>query len=229
MSSKSDSTNVAARPTPKRIPFFRQLIDHASITPEVEAWDYAGSGTDADPYVVTWIENDPRNPMLYPALWKWGMTLLVGFVTLAVSFVSAAYTGGGPAIIAEFNCSEVEFVLGLSLFVLGFAIGPLLWAPLSELYGRQILFSTTYLGLTIFNAGAAGAQNIATLVVLRFLAGAVGSAPLTNAGGVLADMFNAKQRGMAMCVWAAAPFMGPVIGPIVGGFVGETIGELFRA
>lgn len=95
---------------------------------------------------------------------------------------------------------------------------------MSELYGRQIPYIITYGALTAFNAGAAGAQNIETLLVLRFLAGAFGSSPLTNAGGVIADMFPAKERGLAMSIFAAAPFMGPVLGPIVGGFVGETIG-----
>lgn len=78
--------------------------------------------------------------------------------------------------------------------------------------------------LTIFNAGAAASQNIWTLVILRFFAGAFGSSPLTNAGGVIADMFPAAQRGLAMTVFAAAPFLGPVLGPIIGGFAGETIG-----
>jgi multidrug resistance protein len=98
------------------------------------------------------------------------------------------------------------------------------WAPLSELFGRRLLFIGTYFGLTAFNAGAAGSQNIWTLIILRFFAGAIGSSPLTNAGGVIADMFPAKQRGLAMSLFAAAPFMGPVLGPIVGGFVGQTIG-----
>lgn len=65
---------------------------------------------------------------------------------------------------------------------------------------------------------------MATLIVLRFLGGAFGSSPLTNAGGVIADMFPAKERGLALTAFASAPFMGPVFGPIVGGFVGETIG-----
>lgn len=108
--------------------------------------------------------------------------------------------------------------------MLGFALGPLLWAPLSELFGRQIVFSSTYMALTAFNAAATGATNIQTLIVLRFLAGAFGSSPLTNAGGVIADMFPAKERGLALTAFASAPFMGPVFGPIVGGFVGETIG-----
>jgi MFS family permease len=68
--------------------------------------------------------------------------------------------------------------------------------------------------LTAFNAGAAASQNITTLIVLRFLAGSFGSSPLTNAGGVIADMFPAAQRGLAMSIFAAAPFLGPVIGPI---------------
>lgn len=49
---------------PTRISFLRQVFDPAGITPEVQKWDYAGSGTDDDPYVVTWIEDDPRNPMV---------------------------------------------------------------------------------------------------------------------------------------------------------------------
>lgn len=100
----------------------------------------------------------------------------------------------------------------------------MLWAPLSELFGRQILFIVTYCALTAFNAGTAGAQNSWTLIILRFFAGAFGSSPLTNAGGVIADMFSAKQRGIAMSLFAAAPFLGPILGPIIGGFLGMNAG-----
>ena len=78
--------------------------------------------------------------------------------------------------------------------------------------------------MTAFNAGSAGSQNIWTLVILRFFAGAFGSSPLTNAGGVIADMFPAAQRGLALSIFAAAPFMGPTLGPIVGGFLSESKG-----
>lgn len=132
--------------------------------------------------------------------------------TLAVAFVSSAYSGGVEQILATFNVGEEVVTLGISLFVLGFAIGPLLWAPMSELYGRQVLFIGTYAMLTAFNAGAAGSPNIQSLLILRFFAGAFGSSPLTNAGGVIADMFPASQRGLAMSVFAAAPFLGPTLG-----------------
>lgn len=110
------------------------------------------------------------------------------------------------------------------MFVLGFAVGPLIWAPLSELYGRQIVFAVSYGAFTAFNAGTAGSQNITTLLILRFLAGSFGSSPLTNAGGQVADIFTASERGLAMGLFALAPFLGPTIGPIAGGFLAESKG-----
>ena len=197
---------------PKRASHWQLIKSHSLVTDEVATYPYKGSGTEDDPYLVEFILHDPRNPMNFPEWKKWFITLTVAIATLAVAFVSSAYSGAVAQILKEFHSSEEVGILGISLFVLGFAIGPLLWAPFSELYGRQILFIGTYAALTVFNAGAAGANSMATLIVLRFLAGAFGSSPLTNAGGVIADMFHADQRGLGMSVFAAAPFLGPVIG-----------------
>ena len=168
--------------------YLRIVFSQSLVTPAVLKHHYPGNGTEEDPYVVDFIPNDPRNPMGFPMWKKWAITLLVAFATLAVAFVSSAYSGGVAQMMQQFGVGNELVTLGLSLFVLGFAVGPLLWAPLSELYGRQILFFATYMMLTIFNAGAAGSQNIQTLVILRFFAGAFGSSPLTNAGGVIADV-----------------------------------------
>ncbi|KAK2601772.1 hypothetical protein QQS21_004656 [Conoideocrella luteorostrata] len=207
-----------------KIPYWRLVFDQAGVTQDVLDHKYLGSGTEADPYVIHWIPNDPRNPMGFSNFRKWFITITVAIATLAVSLVSSAYTGGLKQIIIEFGPSQEVATLGVSLFVLGFAVGPLLWAPLSELFGRQILFVSTYAALTAFNAGCAGAQNVWTLIILRFLAGAFGSSPLTNAGGTIADMFEADQRGLATAIFAAAPFLGPVLGPIAGGFLGMNAG-----
>ena len=88
---------------------------------------------------------------------------------------------------------------------------------MSELYGRQYIFFATYGALTVFNAAAVGSKNIETLVILRLLAGSFGSSPLTNAGGVIADMFDSSERGVAMSIFASAPFLGPVIGKLQAG------------
>ncbi|DAA73627.1 TPA_exp: putative MFS multidrug transporter [Trichophyton benhamiae CBS 112371] len=209
---------------PTKIPHWRQVTDPGAVTPEIINYPYPGSGTEADPYLVQWIPNDPRNPMNYSAVKKWSITFVVAIATLAVALISSAYTGGAIEIAQEFHADAEVITLGVSLFVLGFAIGPLIWAPMSELFGRQLLFFGTYLALTAFNAGAAGSPNMATLLVLRFFAGSFGSSPLTNAGGVIADMFPASHRGLAMGIFAIAPFLGPVLGPVIGGFLGESAG-----
>ena len=162
--------------------------------------------------------------MLYGQWKKWTITALASLSTLAVALLSSVYAGGQDSIVPEFGIGGEVFTLGVSLFVLGFALGPLLWAPLSELFGRQILFAITYGALTAFNAGAAASKNIQTLIILRFFAGAIGSSPLTGAVGVIADLFAAKERGPAMSLFAAAPFLGPVLGPVIGGFIGEKVG-----
>ncbi|KAL1986734.1 hypothetical protein VTN96DRAFT_5599 [Rasamsonia emersonii] len=207
-----------------KTPHWRLVIDQAVVTPEVQNFPYTGSGTCDDPYVITWIPNDPRNPMLFSPVKKWMLTALVSVSTLAVAFVSSAYSGGAAQVMEQFHVGSEVATLGVSLFVLGFAIGPLIWAPLSEVFGRQILFVVTYGCLTAFNAGAAGSQNIQTLLILRFFAGAFGSSPLTNAGGAIADMFDPSHRGLAMTLFAAAPFLGPTLGPVIGGFLGMNEG-----
>jgi hypothetical protein len=116
-----------------RIPYWRMIIDQAGVTPEVARFEYQGSGTEDDPYLVRWISNDPRNPMLFSESKKWFITMTVALATLAVALVSSAYTGGAAEIMTEFRISQEVVVLGISLFVVGFAVGPLLWAPLSEM------------------------------------------------------------------------------------------------
>jgi MFS family permease len=76
----------------------------------------------------------------------------------------------------------------------------------------------------VFDIGCAVAPNMATLIVLRFFAAAVGSSSFTNAGGVVADIWPVEQRGMGLLAFSAAPFFGPVLGPVCSGFLGESKG-----
>lgn len=195
-----------------KIPFWRTVWDQKIVTDEVINFPYDGSGTPEDPYAVSWIPQDPRNPMNWGYIKKWSITFLASFITLAVSLVSSAYSGGLSQIVTDFNASEEVAILGVSLFVLGFAFGPLIWAPLSETFGRRNIFVMTYGLLTAFNAGACGSQNIQTLVILRFFGGFFGSSPFGNSGGTIADMFASSERGIAVSMYSAAPFLGPCLG-----------------
>lgn len=89
---------------------------------------------------------------------------------------------------------------------------PLLWAPLSEMYGRRLVFIITYLPFIVWLAACIGSPDITSLLVFRFLAGTFSSSMLTNSGAVIGDMFNGPERGKPIALFAAAVFCGPVLG-----------------
>ncbi|KAF4430919.1 multidrug resistance [Fusarium acutatum] len=234
----ANATDVESQQINAKTSHFNLILDQAGLTDAVLDHDYPGHGTEDSPYLVEFLPNDSRNALNFSRSKKWLITVLQAIATLAVTFASTAYSGGLSSILMHFHVSTEVAILGVSMFVLGFAIGPLLWAPLSELYGRQIPFFVSFMALTAFNAGAAGAPTMAALIVLRFFAGSFGSSPLSNAGGVVADMFEARDRGLATALFAVAPFLGPTIGsryreedadysktgPIAGGFLGKSEG-----
>jgi multidrug resistance protein len=119
----------------------------------------------------------------------------------------------------EFGFSQEVAVLTISLFVAGYCVGPLLWGPLSESYGRRPLFIGTFLVYTGFQVGCALSKNTASILVFRFLGGTFAAAPLTNSGALIADIWDGDHRGQAMSLFSLAPFAGPSIGPIVAGFI----------
>ncbi|TDZ28411.1 Efflux pump vrtL [Colletotrichum spinosum] len=115
--------------------------------------------------------------------------------------------------------SAFEQILVLSIFFLAYALGPLIWGPLSELYGRTIVLQLTTFFYVAFNLGCGVARTKTQLTVYRFLVGFGGSAPLAVGGAVFADPFKPEERGRAISIYSLAPLLGPAIGPIAGGFI----------
>lgn len=108
------------------------------------------------------------------------------------------------------------------MFLFGVGLGPLLWAPLSEAYGRKIAVLVPYALSAIFSFATAVGKDIQTIIITRFFAGFFGSAPITNVGGALSDIWTAQQRGAAVVLYAVTLVAGTVIAPIVGGAVVES-------
>ncbi|KAH7274702.1 putative MFS transporter [Fusarium solani] len=200
------------------------------------AYTYHGQGTEQDPFLVEFRKNDPENPMNWSRFRKWFITAIVTLSVFAITFTSSAYSVSSNELRQDFNISSEVFIFGVSLFVLGFAIGPAVWGPLvstcllfehplgSELYGRQILWIVSHVAMVAFVGGSAGSQNITSLLLLRFFGGTFGGSPLVNSGGTIADLFPPAQRGLAMTLYCVAPFLGPILGPVVGGLVSEAVG-----
>ena len=98
--------------------------------------------------------------------------------------------------------SESLATFVVSVYILGFALGPLVLAPLSEMYGRVHIYNVCNVLFVIFTVACALSTNMNMLIGFRFLAGATGIAPITNGGGSIADIKRAEQRGAAMSIWA---------------------------
>jgi multidrug resistance protein len=174
--------------------------------------------------LVTFELNDPANPKNWSKAYRWWCTLIVAVTCFAVAFDSAVITADIAAPAKEFGVSEEVSLLAITLFVLGFGVGPMAFAPLSEIMGRQKIYISTLLLAVVFIIPCAVAKNIETLLICRAIDGIAISAPMTLVGGTLADLWNPNERGVPMAVFSAAPFIGPAIGPLVGGFIADNIG-----
>ncbi|QRV88157.1 major facilitator superfamily transporter [Ceratobasidium sp. AG-Ba] len=173
--------------------------------------------------IVDWEPNDPENPMNWSVGYRRTLGVLIGLSAFCVAFSSSAYAAAIPGIMREFRPTLDVALLGLSLFVLGFGLGPLIWGPLSELYGRRTIFIISFFPYTLFHLGAGLSQNITTLLLMRLLGGCFGSSVFSVPGGSLADLFTKEERGpLALLVLAVSPLLGPVCGPLVGGFIAQS-------
>ena len=82
--------------------------------------------------MVDWEENDPENPKNWSTGYKSWLTFQLGMLALAASLGSSIISPAEDAISSTFGVSHEATVLCISFYILGFAFGPLLWAPISE-------------------------------------------------------------------------------------------------
>ncbi|KAI1444492.1 MFS general substrate transporter [Annulohypoxylon stygium] len=180
--------------------------------------------TENNPNLVTWTgPDDPENPKNWPFSKKWGVVFIVSIFTFVSPVSSSMVAPGLTTIGRELDIPEPFMQnIVLSIFVLAYALGPLAWGPLSEIYGRVPILQFTNLGFLAFALGCGFAKTKTQLIVFRFFSGLGGSASLAIGGGVLGDLFVAEQRGRAMSIYSLAPLLGPAVGPIAGAFITQT-------
>ncbi|KAL4766169.1 MFS transporter [Aspergillus foveolatus] len=166
--------------------------------------------------------DDPYQPLNWGFRKKAITTVLYGLTTMGATWASAIYSTGVDQVSSEFGIGEEVSTLGTTLLLFGFGLGPLVWAPLSEVYGRKPAVLGPYFIAAIFSFGSATAKDVQTLMLTRFFTGFFGAAPVTNTGGVLGDIWSAEERGAAIVGYAMAVVGGPVLGPIVGGAISQS-------
>lgn len=170
-------------------------------------------------------ESDPDNPRNWPSSKKWQCAAVVSLYTFVPPLASSMMAPGLPEVAEKYNVQSPTIIaLTLVMFLLSFALAPLVLAPISEMYGRTWVYHIANLFSLGFSLGCAFSPTVGALIGFRFLSGLSGAAPIALGGGSISDMFSEKDRASAMAIYSLGPLIGPAVGPIAGGFIAESIG-----
>ena len=126
----------------------------------------------------------------------------------------------------DLHSSQAVATLGTSLSIIGFAIGPMLWSPLSEVpkVGRNPVYIATLAIFVLLQFPIAMAPNIETVLLFRFLASFFGSPAMALGGATVNDMYLPLKRSYGLGLWELSTWIGPTLGPLVGGFAVQALG-----
>ncbi|KAI1450600.1 MFS general substrate transporter [Annulohypoxylon stygium] len=180
-----------------------------------------------DVAIVDWYSpSDPSNPQNWSFAKKVWITTQMGLYTFAVYIGSSLYAPSEEEVMASFNTSYEAATLGIALYVVGYGLGPLLWAPLTEIpaVGRTSVYIITLFIFAWLALGATVVDSFGGLLVLRFLLGFFGSPCLAAVGATLDDMFAPWKLPYVLTIWSTSATLGPALGPIVSGFAVSEMG-----
>ncbi|KAL6247858.1 hypothetical protein RBB50_005206 [Rhinocladiella similis] len=169
-------------------------------------------------------DEDPANPLNWSSLSK-GLNLsLISAMSFITPLASSMFAPSIAQVMKDFSTTSQFFAtFSVSIYLIGYFFGPLLFAPLSETYGRLIIYHVSNILYVVFTVACAVAPSLDSLIGFRFLAGSAGSACLVLGAGSVADMYPREQRGSKMTAFVLGPMMGPVVGPIAGGFISQDL------
>lgn len=170
-------------------------------------------------------EVDLENPRNWPAGKKWTVTIIGSLHAFCPIMASTMMAPGLPDVAIKYGITNPTVVaLTLSIFLLSYGVGPLVFGPLSEIYGRTWVLHISNICTAAFNLGCAFSPNTGSLVAFRLLSGFTGGASLAIGGGLLPDLFAEADRGAPMAVFMLGMLIGPVVGPVTGGFIAQEVG-----
>ncbi|OJJ68102.1 hypothetical protein ASPBRDRAFT_159792 [Aspergillus brasiliensis CBS 101740] len=181
--------------------------------------EHTNTTTLSDDFIVKFEKGDPEDPRNFGSWHKVYITCQLSMLTF-VAALSSSILSPGQSDIAEYaNISSEVAVLATSLYILGWAVGPTLWGPISEVYGRRWGMLPALFCLGLFSIGTAASKNAASIFITRFIGGIFGSASISNASAALSDLYAPKERGIAVAFMMLCITGGPSVGPLIGSAV----------
>ncbi|KAL3231750.1 GTPase-activating protein GYP2 [Nakaseomyces bracarensis] len=192
-------------------------IDYEKV-PSENSSSLSGS-TDNDPFLVTFNgEDDPLIPYNWSYTKRAAVVVQVMLLTCVNYMGSSIYTPGQEQIQHDFHVGHVVGTLNLSVYVLGYGIGPIFFSPLSEIssIGRLPTYMVTFFFFTMLQIGCALVNNIAGLVILRFITGILCSPALATGGASLGDIIPQNFLPAFLGIWSVGAVAAPIIAPLLG-------------
>ncbi|KDE06238.1 hypothetical protein MVLG_03397 [Microbotryum lychnidis-dioicae p1A1 Lamole] len=174
-----------------------------------------------DPNLVDWYsEDDAENPLNWSVPRKTFVTFCICLITTSVYSGSSIFTPGVQEAMQTWRVGQVPATFGLSLFVIGYALGPMFLSPMTEIpaIGRTFPYIIALTMFVLLQVPSALTNSFSGFLVLRFLAGFFGSPPLATGGASISDMFAPDTRTFAMGVYGLSAAGGPALGPVISGF-----------
>lgn len=166
---------------------------------------------------VEFDDKDSANPREWPLSKKYTVVALITLTAFFLPMASSIFAPASNPIAEEFGVSRQIALLNQTGFVCMLGVGPLFLAPMSETFGRRMIYLICLAVFTVLQIPCALAPNVATFVVFRTLSGLFGSVGVGNGGGSIADMFEAHERAKVLGVYMIAPLLAPSLGPALGG------------
>jgi hypothetical protein len=163
----------------------------------------AGQGNETHPDLVDWETDDPERPVNWSNSKKCinlGLVFFFRFLTPLASSMVAPVTGLIQSDLGLESDTIASFIV--SIFILGYAVGPLVISPLSEVYGRRPLYHVNNVLFTCWNVGAALAPTWGAVLAFRLLAGLAGSCSVTIGSGSIADCVRKERRGLVTTIFS---------------------------
>ncbi|KAF4973366.1 hypothetical protein FSARC_344 [Fusarium sarcochroum] len=173
--------------------------------------------------------NDLFHPHNWPRAKKLSFIAIVSAKIFVVSFASSIFGSGTAVLVEEYNAANVVVLLGVSLFVAGFAVGPLFFGPVSEVVGHTPPMIFGCLVCAILQIPLALAKNMPVILVCRFLAGVSGSAVLGVGSGMVAELYEPVPRAVALGFSASMINVGSTVAPVAGGYIVDRYGWRWTA
>ncbi|KAJ9608407.1 hypothetical protein H2200_007395 [Cladophialophora chaetospira] len=175
---------------------------------------------DSENKIVAFVENDPANPRNWPHAKKMWTLTVVNLYTFCVYCTASIVTPTAEAMMERYNVSLVVASLGLSMYVVGYAVGPMFLSPISEIprVGRNPPYLYGFVAFFIVSVALAFVDNFPAIIALRWLQGLTGSPALASGAASIEDIYDYLSAPYGYICWVAAMYCGPAVGPLMAGY-----------